>query len=165
LLYIFVDNSNLFIQGRYTVGYHEGIGSFDETENCMYFGDLSIDYGQLLEKIRGERDLGNALLVGSKPPDTDSVWRHATEKGFEVKVYDKNFLGCEKKVDMKIGTAITRTVSTKSCGTIALVAGNGDFEPALEIAQQDGWNIEIWFWRRGMKYDTIDMIFLFTVLF
>ena len=66
-------------------------------------------------------------------------------------MYDKNFLGNEKKVDMKIGIAITRTAMKNSPGTIAL--GDGGYESALEIVREEGWNMEVWLWRRGMKYD------------
>src|SRR5581483_11106632 len=66
-------------------------------------------------------------------------------------MYDKNFLGNEKKVDMKIGIAITRTAMKNSPGTIAL--GDGGYESALEIVREEGWNMEVWLWRRGIKYD------------
>ncbi|CAG8617493.1 10652_t:CDS:1, partial [Paraglomus occultum] len=52
LVYIFVDNSNITIEGKYTVGDLECLGSFDYERSTHYFSQLRIDYGRLLKTVQ-----------------------------------------------------------------------------------------------------------------
>ncbi|CAG8484574.1 672_t:CDS:2 [Paraglomus brasilianum] len=75
LVYVFVDNSNLFIEGKYTVGRIEQAGNFDYQRNSYQLNQLYIDHGRLLLTLLKGRIIGsNPVIVGSRPPPNDSLW-------------------------------------------------------------------------------------------
>ncbi|CAG8734666.1 19790_t:CDS:2, partial [Rhizophagus irregularis] len=77
-LYIFVDDSNLYIEGKYVVAEYENMGSFDH------------------ERIQNGRTLGSdPIVVGSVPP-ADSLWDLVRAEGFHVKTFPRNDQGFEK---------------------------------------------------------------------
>ncbi|CAG8571270.1 4561_t:CDS:2 [Diversispora eburnea] len=44
---------------------------------------------------------------------------------------------------------LTVTASTTDPGILVLVAGDGDYEPAISEAIKFNWTIEVWFWSSG----------------
>jgi hypothetical protein len=68
-----------------------------------------MDFGRLIEFAGGKpKEIGRAVLYGSRPPANDSLWNHAKRHGFEVVVHDRStFTGKEKKVDTNIVTDVT----------------------------------------------------------
>ncbi|PKK59879.1 hypothetical protein RhiirC2_275236 [Rhizophagus irregularis] len=114
---------------------------------------LQIDYGYLLKTILGERSMGSSpVIVGSRPPPDDTLWDEIKKLGYEATVYDRNLDNKEKRVDMKLGVSmVVQTLfKAKSPGVLVLVAGDGDYEPALEEILKAGWKVEIRFWASGM---------------
>jgi len=106
-----VDNSNLFIEGTFTVGRLEQAGTFDHTRNSYKLHQLNLDYGRLLSIVLNERTMGSdPVIVGSRPPSNDTLWDRIQNKGFEVVVYDRNIENKEKKVDMELGVSIVDTI-------------------------------------------------------
>lgn len=76
-IHIFVDNSNLYIQGMVNVGRLENICNAINNNGVYYFKDLRIDYGRLLRLIINNRQVGNMpYLVGSQPPSYDFLWKY-----------------------------------------------------------------------------------------
>jgi len=69
-------------------------------------------------------------------------------------MYDWNNKNKEKRVDMKLGISmvVETLFKAKDPGILVLVAGDGDYEPALEEILKAGWKVEIRFWASGMKY-------------
>ncbi|CAG8597953.1 6317_t:CDS:2 [Ambispora leptoticha] len=57
ILYPFIDNSNLLIEGKYIVG---------RLENA-----------------------GNPTIIGSRPPDEDTLWNSVRDLSFDVTIYDR----------------------------------------------------------------------------
>jgi len=118
---------------------------------------FGIDFGCLLTVIQRNRQMGSdPVVVGSRPPRNDSVWKKITDQGYKVIVYDRNmFMGDdgkthtkEKCVDTEI--AVTMIIDTlikiKKPGILILVSGDKDFKPALIPIMEAGWKIEIRFW-------------------
>jgi hypothetical protein len=150
MVYVFIDNSNIWIEGKFAVAEVEGIGMYDAIRRHRCLQELQIDYGQLLSTILSDRPLGgHPVIVGSRPPPNDSLWHKCRQYGFEVKVFDRNVDNKEKKVDMQLGTAVLCNVFQNVPATIVLVAGDGDYSPVIDEAQGRNWMIEVWFWRSG----------------
>jgi uncharacterized LabA/DUF88 family protein len=140
-LYVFVDNSNLWIEGKKASGRQQ---SPPVPSNYRY----RIEYGRLLTHVLGGRAMGSVpKLYGSEPPPNDSVWNMIRSHGFDVTVFKRNIFNKEKGVDMKMGIDITKLIlQVTPPGVIALVAGDADFLPVIEEAKAGGWEIEVWYW-------------------
>lgn len=157
-VHVFVDNSNLFIGAKYAVGEIEKVYDPDKpTEepkkpNKGYMKHLQIDYGFLLTTVLDKRELGsNPVIVGSRPPPQDTLWNQIEDLGYDVTVYNRNPDNKEKCVDMSLGVSMVSKAKTEDPGIIALVAGDGDYEPVLESVLKDGWLVEIWFWNYAVS--------------
>ena len=72
LVYVFVDNTNLFKRGQATVAKFEKCGDVTPDRKYKVVSELQLDYGQLLEVLLDGRKPGAApFLSGSEPPSTD----------------------------------------------------------------------------------------------
>ncbi|CAG8796709.1 14337_t:CDS:2, partial [Gigaspora margarita] len=153
LVYVFVDNSNIAIEGKYTVGNLEHLGSFDYERNSRYFNQLCIDYGRLLKTVQHEHKLGCApVIVGSRPPQNDSIWRRIQEQGYEVTVFDRDPISYrEKEVDIKLAISAINTITINDPGILILVTGDRDYTPLVETALENNWIVQTWFWTSGMS--------------
>ncbi|CAJ0769020.1 4164_t:CDS:2 [Entrophospora sp. SA101] len=152
LVHVFVDNSNIFIEGKFNIGQLEYI--FDTEKNLYHINQLHIEYGQLLALVQDGCGLGGApVLVGSRPPPNDSLWKHIQKQGYEVTVYNQNAENREKKVDMEIGASIMDTIQNYNPGILVLIAGDGDYVPVINRGLNKGWAVEIWFWSSGISND------------
>lgn len=138
-VYVFVDNSNVWIEGKKASGQKKGIPS-----NYRY----RIEYGQLLQHVLDGRTLAAVpKLYGSEPPPNDSVWKIIRSQGFDVRVFKRNIFNREKGVDMRMGLDISRLVLTaKQPATVVMVAGDADFVPVVDDVHDAGWKIEAWYW-------------------
>lgn len=93
-LYIFCDNSNLFLEGQWAAARAEGRrGPHPE---------FRIDYGQLITVSADGRQVTQASLYGSVPPPNDSLWRAIRAQGWNVKTLERNYAGKEKALDIEI---------------------------------------------------------------
>jgi hypothetical protein len=154
-IHIFVDNSNVFIQGMTNVAELEHLYNAVNKQGIRYFKDLRIDYGRLLKVILNNREVGSMpYLVGSRPPSYDSLWKNVEQDGFIVETFDRNRQNHEKEVVSEIACAITQSIYLSEPGTIVLVSGDKDMRPlrpGIKRALNEKWNVEIWFWPKGMK--------------
>jgi len=141
MVHVFVDNSNIWIEGKKIAGRRSNPSV---PSNRLY----RIDYGRLLDHVRDGRTLAEPpQLYGSEPPPNDSVWRVIESQGFDVQVFKRNVFNREKGVDMKMGLDIGRLLfSSPEPSTIAIVAGDGDFLPVVEMAHEREWRLEVWYW-------------------
>lgn len=155
--FTYIDNSNLFIEGRRVSAVAKEMAS--NIYEAMNFGILdfswNIDYRDLHLFLCGQNksEIGAAKLWGSPPPG-DTFWNHVERQGFTKTVYDKNFGGKEKKVDVAIAHAMTKdayTIINKSEDEITLVAGDKDFEPVVSDLVNEGFNVQVVFWDHAAK--------------
>jgi uncharacterized LabA/DUF88 family protein len=145
-LYVVVDDSNLYIEGKFVIGEFEKIGTFDYKRSQMRFDQLRIEYGQLLKVLKDNRNLGgDPIVVGSIPPG-DSLWNLVQREGFKVTTYPRNNKGFEKMIDVQIGHYMDNVIFNKVPATLALITGDSDFKPILQTAVKLGWMVEIYFW-------------------
>lgn len=147
LLYAFVDNSNVLIEGRRFAEMHrKGRSRLGPDKDDSY----EIDWGKFLY-VLGEKDARGLaeipILYGSRPPPQDSVWNRIREDGFDVKVFDRNIRNKEKGVDVEMAMDIADLLHTVSPPkVIVIAAGDADYVPAVERAKKKGWKAEVWFW-------------------
>jgi uncharacterized LabA/DUF88 family protein len=151
--FLYVDNSNAWIEGMHVSAVVEGmapdIWTAQQNKICDY--KWKIDFGKLLAFAGGERaGIGRAVLYGSKPPPNDSLWVAAKKQGFEVVVHERSrFSGQEKKVDTNIATDITADsyeLMDPAKDEITLVAGDSDYVPTVERLRRRGLRFDVCFW-------------------
>ncbi|RIA87075.1 hypothetical protein C1645_740379 [Glomus cerebriforme] len=163
-VHVFVDNSNLYVEAKYSVGQIEKIydrvkitnevTKVEEYRQVYHMRNLKIDYGCLLTTTLNGRTMGSSpIIVGSRPPPNDTLWDKIKDLGYEVTVYDRNNENKEKRADMKLGISmvIQTLLKAKGPGILMLIAGDGDYEPALEEILKAGWKVEIRFWASAMS--------------
>ncbi|KAF0520513.1 nyn domain-containing protein [Gigaspora margarita] len=130
LVFVFVDNSNLFIEGKYTTS---SINSTKRTKNGS-----------------------NLVIVGSRPPPNDSLWDQIRKRGFHAIIYDR----IANRDKLELGASIIDVIYFKDPGTILLVAGDDYYSPVLTRALNHNWKVETWFWSSGMSDDLIKRSFV-----
>ena len=141
--YVYVDNSNVFIEGKKIAARRRGITDF-------YDFQFRLDFGELYDFVseNNPQKIARALLLGSRPPTNDKVWAVAERAGFETIVLDRNSENREKKVDTGLVAAMVRDAYTRAdkSDVITLVAGDSDYVPAVEMLVADGFHVEVVFW-------------------
>jgi len=154
--YIYVDNSNVFIEGKRVSAIDKGL-SLDISEaikNKILDNDYRIDFGKLHTFLLNGDSSGikKAVLFGSRPPSNDSLWSMAKRAGFDPKIEDRNFANQEKRIDTGITSSMMKDaykIVDKEKDLIVLVAGDGDYIPPVEILVDDGYKIEVVFWNHA----------------
>ena len=159
---VLVDNSNVFIQGRKHSARVKGVPPL---LNGRTASDPSwrIDFGGLLNVLANGREIHAAILVGSRPPANDSVWR-AAGRLFTVFVHDRDVNNKEKAVDTELVAQGTEIICTAPEPMALIIAsGDRDFIPLVRIAQRRGWEVEMCafgsaFSQYGEMASTVDQV-------
>lgn len=142
-LHVFIDDSNIFIEGQRTAAIREPL---DATARARF----RIDYGRLLDWLADGRILADVYLVGSRPPEVDTFWKMLPKKGIRPRIFDRQ-AGREKGVDHDLVAEMIETSLTKekTGSVIALIAGDGDYQSTLDRLTKKGWKVEVYFWSSG----------------
>lgn len=152
--YIYVDNSNVYIEGCRVSAVKNGMPGaatiIEAMNNRIVDFGWKLDYGALHQLACGDpSQIGGARLWGSPPPG-DGFWKMVERYGFTVQTYDRNAAGKEKKVDVAIAHRITKDaykgVITPGSDEITLVAGDKDYVPVVEDLVEEGFKVDIVFW-------------------
>lgn len=156
--YIYVDNSNLYIEGRRVSAVAQGLAA--NIREAMDLGILdqgyTISFGRLHEFLTGNdlTKIKRVALFGSRPPPNDSIWQAAQRVGFELHLEDRNVKNKEKKIDTGIATLLTKDAykhGNPKDDTFVLVAGDADYVPTLNELQADGYKVEVVFWNHAAR--------------
>lgn len=155
-LYIYVDNSNVWIEGRRVSAVRSGLAPTMHyaLEHKVTDNTWTYDFGRLYQlACPPSEKLGRTALFGSTPPPTDSIWEIARKEGFEVKLFPRNAQNKEKQVDNAIGTLILEdSYEYMDPGdTVVLGAGDGDFLPNLESVKRRGMKVKVMFWSHASR--------------
>ena len=150
--FLYVDNSNVWIEGMHVsavqIGLAPDIWTAQNANMCDH--DWKIDFGRLYGFAGGQTsEVGRAVLFGSRPPPNDTLWEIARSKGFEPIVYDRNIRNREKKVDTSIATEIMADSYERMSAErdeITLVAGDSDFVPTVQNLRGRGFTVHVMFW-------------------
>lgn len=100
--FTYIDNSNVYAEGcrvsAVSKGFPGAATIIEAMNNKVVDYGWKIDYGFLHDFACGKDDqIGCANLWGSPPP-SDTFWEMVKRKGFDVKTYDRNAAGKEKKL-------------------------------------------------------------------
>ena len=142
---IVVDNSNIFIEGQKHSAKVKGLVKANPDNHDPQDPSWRIDFGNLLNAVASGRTVCHAILVGSRPPQNDTVWEAAKLSGFQVTVHDRNSRNEEKAVDTELvaqGTEIVCTMPRPM--DLAILSGDRDFIPLVNVAHRRGWQVEMW---------------------
>lgn len=154
-LYVYVDNSNVQIEGQRVSAVRTG--KAPDINTAMTKGILDkawgVDFGRLYNLVcpKGMRT-GRAVLLGSRPPPNDEVWERAELEGWKPIVHDRNVRNKEKKVDVQLAVEMTKdcfTLMRPGKDEVVLVAGDGDFVPVVEVVQNAGYQVRCYFWEQA----------------
>ena len=119
--FVFIDNSNMFIEGQKTSG---------ETQDMETDKSFRIDFGKLLQfvctvygkTVRAE-EAEKAFFFGSRPPENDSLWKKVESCGIKIFIYDRSRItGKEKQVDTSLVTKVVEcTKDIESTRSIIII--------------------------------------------
>ena len=155
--FVFVDNSNVWIEGKRASTVQNGIVTSMQEAHDRNIEDSSwrIDFGRLLNLVTDGHTalVKKAVLFGSKPPQSDTLWRAAQSASFEVKTNDRNAANKEKNVDTAMAVeAITCLYEEATVGDIFIfVTGDGDFSSAINQIKNKRNHVKIAFWENASK--------------
>lgn len=156
--YVYVDNSNLYIEGRRASAVAHGLADniYDAMNDHVLDQAYMISFGKLYEFLCGtdKRTIRRAALFGSRPPPNDGIWSFAERAGFELHLEDRNVRNKEKKIDTGIATLLTKDAykhGVVSEDVFVLVAGDADFVPAVKALREDGYFVEVVFWDHAAR--------------
>ena len=150
--YVFVDNSNVWIEGKYASAVKKKLVSdvYTAHEKKICDNSWKIDFGKLLDcAVDGDlQNVKEAIIVGSRPTQKDSLWKAMEAAGFKVDTEQRNSANKEKKVDTGIVQKINQKLYRESePGDIfVLVLGDSDYVPTVEAIEEDGKIVKIVFW-------------------
>lgn len=170
-LFVYVDNSNLWIEGQRLSAVKRGMVADVWTAMSEKIVDSSwrYDFGRLYELVCPEDAIvGRSVMFGSRPPENDSLWRQARERGFEVEVFDRNAANREKRVDtaltvMMMADSFQHMQSSRGDAAL-LIAGDGDYMPAIESLASRGIPTQVAFWEHATNRDVREHATPFTPL-
>lgn len=159
ILFVYVDNSNVWIEGRRASAVAKGMTpSFqDAFDDKVTDPSWTYDFGRLYELACADAEqVGRSLLLGSRPPANDSLWDMAQNAGFEVEVFDRNAANREKQVDTGL---VTRMMSdsyehmqTRVPDVMAvLFSGDRDYVPTVRDLQRRGIKVRVVFWTHAVS--------------
>lgn len=149
-IWIFVDNSNIWIGAKYLANKVKGFKSSKDHR-------VRLNIGKLTDVVSKKRRVKKGMLYGSEPPQIDSVWEKIREhKGWDVQTKKKSFLTHkEKEVDAQLLVDVTELACTtprSERSTIVLITGDADMCPAVEkIMEYEGWKVEIYMWEDSLS--------------
>lgn len=155
-LFVYVDNSNLWIEGMRLSAVKKGLAASpkDATDRHITDQTWTYDFGKLYQAIcPDDEQIGRSSLFGSRPPANDSLWGLAYSAGFEVETFDRNFANKEKQVDVAIATRMVEDsflhMKTERGDRAVLVSGDRDYIPTIESLAARGFPTTVVFWKHA----------------
>lgn len=150
---IYVDNSNVWIEGKYHSAVVKGMAPDVYTAHDNKICDMpwAYDFGQLLSIVcNGDvSDVKKAVLYGSRPTDKDSLWNAAKRVGFKVYNPKRNLNNKEKRVDTGFDKEVLRDLYKgiiEPTDEIILVVGDSDHYPVAEAIIEENMQYTLAFW-------------------
>jgi uncharacterized LabA/DUF88 family protein len=150
--WIYVDNSNVFIEGQRVSAVTQGMALdiWDAFENRILDVSYRMSFGKLYAFVAGidRKETARAMLFGSRPPANDAIWDMAKRAGFEVITHDRNVANKEKKIDTGIVSEMMRDAyrNANKGDVFTLVSGDNDYVPAVQNLVNDGFQVDLVFW-------------------
>jgi uncharacterized LabA/DUF88 family protein len=130
----------------------ERVGVFVDVANLLYSSRslrISLDFGRLLEFLRGNRRLMRAQAYAPTNPEPHAEQQFlSVVNGVGYRITTKNyktFSSGAKKADLDLDLCmdIVRLVDARAIDTVVLVSGDSDFLPLLEYCSDRGVRVEV----------------------
>lgn len=130
----------------------ERVGVFVDVANLLYSARtlrLSVDFGKLLDFLRGNRRLVRAhAYCPTSPQAGDEQMFLQAVKGLGYRITTKNyktFSSGAKKADLDLDLCmdVVRLVDGRAVDCIVLVSGDSDFMPMLDYCSDHGVRVEV----------------------
>ncbi|GAB3878070.1 NYN domain-containing protein [Microbispora bryophytorum] len=146
-VYLFWDNSNIFVPARYVAN-----GRFKESSVDR---GVRIQFDRLYDLARAGRQVEAAYCVGSVPPELDRVWERLRAVGVDVELFERGAHShTEQAVDQALQVQMLRALNDVSPPCVAvLLTGDGagyeqgfGFYADLERMYHRGWGVEVISW-------------------
>ncbi len=154
--FIYWDNSDIFIEAQRLA---------EQVENSPNARQLvRVHFENMYELARAGRDVGNAVVAGSVPPELRNLWNRLENLGIRVILYDRE---SSTRGEQEVPDNYLQKQMLLDCiknidnpGTIVLLTGDGagyekgnGFHVVLEELQAIGWHIEVLSWRNSCRRD------------
>jgi len=145
-VYLFWDNSNIYIPAQNVAAKREGIHAPKA---------VRIQFDNLRQLAVAGRTLGAAVCVGSIPPDMKELWDRLRKTGVKVELFERGGeSGQEQGVDQCLQVHILRAGLDNPDPQIAvLLTGDGKgyldgvgYHADIERLQKRGWGVEVLSW-------------------
>jgi len=130
----------------------ERVGVFVDVANLLYSARtlrISVDFGKLLDFLRGNRRLVRAhAYCPTSPQIGDEQMFLQAVKGLGYRITTKNyktFSSGAKKADLDLDLCmdVVRLVDGRSVDCVVLVSGDSDFMPMLDYCSDKGVRVEV----------------------
>lgn len=130
----------------------ERVGVFVDVANLLYSARtmrINIDFGKLLDFLRGNRRLvrAQAYCPTSPQPGDDQMFLQVVKGlGYRITTKDyKTFSSGAKKADLDLDLCmdVVRIVDGRAIDCVVLVSGDGDFIPMLDYCSDHGVRVEV----------------------
>lgn len=151
-VFLFVDNSNIFISARHVAETREGRFARDT---------VRLQFENLIHLAVAGRDVGGAYVVGSIPPEQKAVWERLTQAtGIVPELYERGELsGGEQGLDQCLQVHMLRAISDCHTPQVAvLLTGDGagydtgvGFHADMARMHNAGWGIEVLSWEMSCR--------------
>ncbi|MBV6340071.1 NYN domain-containing protein [Candidatus Magnetobacterium casense] len=148
-VFIFWDNSNIFISGKTVASEYEG-------QNAYY--QLRLQFSTIVELAKAGREVEYAVAVGCVPPELRHVWNKMEQEGIAIELLERGAgSNKEQAVDQALQVHMLRkTIDYNGTpGIVVMLTGDGHgfhdgvgFHADLERMHKKGWGIEIMAWEK-----------------
>ncbi|KAF2687082.1 hypothetical protein K458DRAFT_385905 [Lentithecium fluviatile CBS 122367] len=152
-VHIYIDNSNLWIQGQKTSARAKNLKVELDPQWRFDVGKLqNVLTREFAYRYTGSNVCYEYNLYGSTPPPVDTVWNVIRSNNVNVNTFKRSkWTGQEKKVDAQlIADTTDRAAEDYYRGVEAefvLVSGDSDMLPAVYKIVARGFRVHIWSWK------------------
>ena len=143
-VYIYLDNSNLFIEAKRLA--EEKNGEFARQAIRLHFDNF-------LALASAGRTVRHAVVAGSVPPELRHLWVRLQNKGVECKIFERGVKGEQNVPDLMLQKAMLRDGLTQAPSVAVLLTGDGaghfheeGFLATLKDLKTAKWRIEVLSW-------------------
>lgn len=151
--------------------FRQRLGIFVDVQNMFYSAKAlhqsKIDYNKLLQQIASDREIVRAIAYAVHKPDVDqSGFTDALKRlGYEIKTKELRLRpDGTAKGDWDMGIAIDTIALAPKLDTVALVSGDGDFVPLVEMLKAHGCRVEVMSFRRSTAIELIESCTEYTAI-
>lgn len=159
-LYVYVDNSNIWIEGQRIQAVRTGAApDIRAALKQKITTPWTYDFGRLYDLLcPAGQPIGRSVLYGSRPPANDSIWQKARGADFEVVVLDRSAVtGREKQVDTSLSQCMSddsyESMQATNGDMAVLASGDADFLPTIRSLRRRGLGVRVVSWKHAASHE------------